>query len=72
MMGVRTNSPWEPASEALQARPKNTGVVGIAPTPEAGPGTPFHFMGGPRHRVASPSGKPLSGSVTRAPMVTLP
>ena len=61
MMGVRTTAPWEPACEALQARPKNTGAVGTVLTPEAGPGTAFHFLDGPHHRVANPSGKPLSG-----------
>ena len=60
-MGVRTTAPWEPACEALQARPKNTGAVGTVLTPEAGPGTAFHFLDGPHHRVANPSGKPLSG-----------
>ena len=30
--------PWKPACEALQSKPKNTGMVGTVLTREAGPG----------------------------------
>ena len=45
MMGVRTTAPWKPACEALQSKPKNTGMVGTVLTREAGPGIPTPFPG---------------------------
>ena len=59
-MGGRSTAPREPTCDALQFRPKNTGAVGTALAPEAGPGTP-HFLEGPHRRATDPSGRPLSG-----------
>ena len=43
-MGVRTMAPWEPACEAPQFRPKNTGMVGTVLTREAGPGLKWRMQ----------------------------